>query len=817
MNEFFRGLLDTQGFHPHGYCYLWKPELIWLHVVSDALIGLAYVAIGFSLALFVRRGRGELPFSRMFIAFGVFIAACGATHFVEIWTLWTPAYWAAGGVKVVTAAASVLTAVALPPLVPVALRTIADARVSEQRRRELEEAHRRLTELDEAKTRFFASVSHELRTPLTLILGPVDRMLEEGRLPPEELRRVEGVRRSARLLLRHVNDLLDISRLEAGRVEPDFRRVELASLLRLAAAQFETAAAGRGVAVEVEAPERVEAEADPELLERVVYNLLGNALRFTPDGGRVRCVLAGAAEEVALEVHDSGPGVPPEERERIFEPYRQGEGATGGTGLGLAIAAELVSLHGGALRVDDSPLGGAAFRVTLPRRGGAEVPAEEPSRSGAPPVVEVDAPAPAVVEPPPVEGEPGRPLVLLVEDNREMSDFVAEILRGEYRVARAFDGAEGVRRALELEPELILSDLMMPRMGGEALVRAVRAEPALEGVPVVLLSARADDAIRVRLLEEGAEDYLIKPFAAAELRARVRTWVGIRRTREILRRELRSTRRDVEALAGEIAGRKRELETALEAARLAFEEAEAANRAKADFLAVMSHELRTPLNAILGYVDLLESGVGGGLGEPQQGYVARVRRSAAHLLALVEDVLEYARMEAGTERISPEEVELAEVVREAAVLVEPDAERKGLALRLELPDAPVRLRTDRGKVLQVLANLAGNAVKFTASGEVRISLSAGAGLARVRVSDTGPGIPREHHARVFDPFWQGDASRTRAAEGTGLGLSIARRLAELLGGELALESEPGTGAVFELRLPRTGDDDPADPGAEPRP
>jgi signal transduction histidine kinase len=241
MTDFLQGILSTDGFHPHGYCYLWKPQLIWLHVVSDALIGLAYVAIGFGLAQFVRRGRGHLPFSRMFVAFGVFIAACGATHFVEIWTLWTPVYWLSGSVKVVTAAASVVTAVALPPLVPIALNTLASARVSEQRRRDLEDAHQRLKELDELKTQFFANVSHELRTPLALILGPVDQVLREGQIGEEERRRLETVQRNAELLLRHVNDLLEVAKLEAGRMELDYRRTDLARLVRRAGAHFDDA------------------------------------------------------------------------------------------------------------------------------------------------------------------------------------------------------------------------------------------------------------------------------------------------------------------------------------------------------------------------------------------------------------------------------------------------------------------------------------------------------------------------------------------------------------------------------------------------
>jgi signal transduction histidine kinase len=821
MPDLIRELLSTEGFHPHGYCYLWKPGLIWLHVVSDVLIGLAYVAIGWALVHFVRRGRGELPFSGMFVAFGIFIAACGATHFVEVWTLWTPVYWFAGGVKVVTAAASVFTALALPPLVPVALATLASARVSEKRREDLEDAHRRLTEVDELKTQFFSNVSHELRTPLTLILGPVDQILARPDLPADDRRRLETVRRNADLLLHHVNDLLDVAKLEAGKVGLTYRRTDLANVVRLAAAHFESVGMTRAVSLGVESPEALPAEADPDLLGRILFNLLGNAVKFTPAGGRVRCVLemvgaaprGGAGAPLArITVHDSGPGVPPEARKRIFEPFRQGDGGTarrhGGTGLGLAIVAELVELHGGTVRVEDSPLGGAAFIVELPLRAPEGVAVEEAREGGGfraageylpPPIPAAERPAEDEAE---ASGaDVGRPLVLVVEDNPEMNRFIAEALSGEYRTAHAFDGGEGIAKAEALRPDLIVSDLMMPEVTGDVLVREVRGKPALDATPILLLSARADDDARVRLLQAGVQDYLTKPFTAAELRARVGNWIRMKRARDILQRELASTMGDVEALAGDIAARKRELETALEAARLAFAEAEAASRAKSDFVGVMSHELRTPLNAITGYVELLGEGLGGELTDAQRKYVERIRSSARHLLSLVDEVLEFARVEAATVQVREESVDLRTVVEEAAGLVEPLAAGKGLALHVRTPGEPVIVTTDAPRLRQVLVNLTENAVKFTSHGEVSVSLERRGDQAVLQVRDTGPGIPEEHLEKIFDPFWQADASNTRQTGGTGLGLAITRRLVDLLGGEIHVESAPGSGSTFVVRIP----------------
>jgi len=239
----------------------------------------------------------------------------------------------------------------------------------------------------------------------------------------------------------------------------------------------------------------------------------------------------------------------------------------------------------------------------------------------------------------------------------------------------------------------------------------------------------------------------------------------------------------------------------LDAESEARAEAERANRTKADFLAVMSHELRTPLTAVMGYAELLLMGVPEPLSEGTRSHVDRIDQAARHLLALIEEILSFSRIEAGREEVRPTDADVAEVAREAAAFVQPLARRKGLALRVRVPDRPLCAVIDRGKLRQVLVNLLFNAIKFTARGEVALEVEPDGPAALMHVRDTGVGIAPGDLERIWEPFWQAQPANTREVGGTGLGLSISRRTVHLLGGDIAVASEPGRGSVFTVRLP----------------
>jgi PAS domain S-box-containing protein len=384
-------------------------------------------------------------------------------------------------------------------------------------------------ELDQLKTRFVANLSHELRTPLALILGPIRKRLADAGSSEDLRRDLEIVERNASLLLKHVNDLLDVSKLEAGKMQMHYSELDLASLMRFVASHFEALAQERRIKLSLDLPEALPVQLDVEKVQRIVLNLLSNAFKFTPAGGSVGLLLHADTEHAVIEVSDSGPGVPESMSEAVFERFRQVDGNAdrqfGGTGLGLSIVRELVRLHAGRVAVGQAQAGGALFTVSLPRHApeGHDVEVGRHDWDvvfGQQAVEQIRTLVQVRVERAPAS-PPDAPLVLVVEDHPEMNAFIAQTLAERYRVVSAFDGAEGLEAALNSRPDLIVSDLMMPHMSGEQLVRALRAHRETSGVPIVLLTARADEELRVKLLGDGVQDCLSKPFAREELLVRV--------------------------------------------------------------------------------------------------------------------------------------------------------------------------------------------------------------------------------------------------------------------------------------------------------
>lgn len=417
------------------------------------------------------------------------------------------------------------------------LEALVERRTAEVRRQAEE-----IRALSEARTRFFAHVSHEFRTPLTLVLGPMADALSgrHGDLPTGLRGALDTARRSAERLLRLVNELLDLSRLAAGRFDLHLARHDLAVQLRAELSALQGEAERRGIRlVSVGLADPLQLVYDADQLERMLLNLLGNALKFTPAGGCITLRLVPTPIEVGIEVEDTGPGIPEPEQALIFERFRQGSAVappdSPGTGIGLALVRELATLHGGRVELISTPGEGACFALWLPRNlqpGDPGLPANAipAGRTG-------DAATPAAPTEPSTEAPepPEAPLVLVVDDMIEVRRYLADRLGDVYRIRTARDGDEALALIGELHPDVVVSDVMMPGRDGYALLRALRSEPETAGVPVLLLSARSRTRDIVAGLEAGADDYLVKPFEPAELLARIAALLERRRW---LRREL---------------------------------------------------------------------------------------------------------------------------------------------------------------------------------------------------------------------------------------------------------------------------------------
>ena len=408
--------------------------------------------------------------------------------------------------------------------------SISNARAYEEERKRTEA----LLEIDRAKNVFFSNVSHEFRTPLTLMLGPLSDL---GRIVDEAARPlVEMSRRNALRLLKLVNNLLEFSRLEAGRSDPSFAPTDLGALTADICSAFRSVIEGAGLTFHVDVALDHVVYVDVQMWERILLNLLSNAFKFTLQG-EIRVELSQENGQAVLRVTDTGTGIAQHDLARIFERFRQVRGARGrsyeGSGIGLALSKELVELHGGTIAVSSVPDSGTTFTVCLPF-GAAHLRPEEIRTESGPPrstnIVEqyladltsATRPEPPALAPAPAaEGVAQRARILVVDDNADLREYLARILGARYTVATAPDGGAALEALRADSYDLVISDVMMPRVDGLELLAAIRNEPRIATIPVIVLSARAGEEATVDGLAHGADDYIAKPFSAEQLMARV--------------------------------------------------------------------------------------------------------------------------------------------------------------------------------------------------------------------------------------------------------------------------------------------------------
>ena len=749
-------------------------------------------------------------------------------------------------------------------------------------RREIERARDELRQLDEAKSRFSANIHHELRTPLTLTLAPLEALLAGEFGPVDEAQRayLETMHKNSLRLLKLINNLLDHARIDSGQQEVHRQPLEIGRLVGEIVESARPMAERKRVELVAECEASLPlVNADPDAVEKVVVNLVGNALKFTEPGGRITVQLVAEADSPAagagpdagvhLMVIDTGVGIPPDQLTRVFDRFAQVDSSATrrheGTGIGLSLVRELVALHGGRAWATSEGVGrGAQFHVFLPR-GSADVAVEEvmatddgrslslarsfdalaadlehhgdgaagdPAHAARYRTAEMERTVErfeekrAAGEPDAAGAAGSLPEVVVAEDNADMRRLLADLLGAEFCVRPARNGRQALDFVLERAPALVVTDVMMPEMSGTELCRAIKDDASLAGVPVMLVTSKAEREMKIRGLELGADDYVTKPFHPRELLARARALVRVRQLQEELAEQNAALDRALNHL--------RTTEVALvQAERLA---------AVGELAAGIAHEVNNPVNFALNSLRALSA------------TVAQVREFSTRLAQvdwrdsakLPAHAAEVQRLEAeigleevsatidelvgivieGLERTSrlvgdlrdfgaPGEREHAPIDLKACLdstlqMIEPSLGRSRVRVERHYPSDLPPVVADPSALKQLFLNLlknAGEALEET-GGTVRIEAvrsPEGRGVA-VSVADDGPGIDASLRDRVFEPFF----TTKSAGRGTGLGLSICRRIAEAHGGVLEVASNPGAGARFTVRLPVEASDASAD-------
>jgi signal transduction histidine kinase len=615
-----------------------------------------------------------------------------------------------------------------------------------------------LAEIDRVKTAFFSNVSHEFRTPLTLMLGPLEDELAETTSAPRTRERIETAHRNALRLLKLVNTLLDFSRIESERSQARYEATDLASYTAELASVFRSAIERAGLSLSVGCPSLPEpVYVDREMWEKIVLNLLSNAVKHTFDGG-ITVTLKWCGDFVELAVSDSGVGISPTELPRVFDRFHRVKGARSrsfeGTGIGLALVQEMVHAHGGKVRAESQEGEGTTFFVIV-RAGTAHLPPEHigPLRSLTSAATNAAAYQQeamlwvsddnatssrqlALAEP---NGDSGggsvaqvpstpRSRILWADDNADMRDYVRRLLADRYEVTAVPDGEVALAAALANPPDLVLTDVMMPGLDGFGLLRELRANRSTHTIPVILLSARAGEESAVEGLEAGADDYLVKPFSARELLARVRTHLEMAKARRAWVIELEAANKDLEAFSSSV-----------------------------------SHDLRGPLRSIDGFSHIVMEDYSAQLPEEAKHFLSMVRSSARQMNQLIDDLLRFSRL--GRQRLSKKRISLAALVH--SVVEELQREQSERQITIEVSDLPDCM-ADESLLKQVFVNLLSNAFKYTSRKEnasVDVGCQQQNGEAIYFVRDNGAGFDAQHADMLFGVFKR--FHRTDEFEGTG--------------------------------------------------
>lgn len=914
---------------PRGHTHVLAPMLVALHASSNSLIVLSYVAISLTIGYMICKACRGMPFHCLIMAIFVVIIASAGTYLMDELTLWNPAYWVSGTVRLVAACSVAATAIVLPSMAPKVLDIVRTAREAGARKKTQPSPSRPRHDDDNPKTRFAETPGSDLHTPLRLILGSVQKLLEEKKIPAAEQQHLRMVEQNASILLHHVNALPALSRPDATMIAPHPTATDLVPLLHRMVSHFEMLATKHRIGLHVATPPSVPAVIDREKIEQVLMNLLSGAFAEIADGGIIACSLEVHEGNAHINIQNSRSKTPektqPARSDRFGRHHQEGAHHYGDGSPSISIAREFVEFHGGTLRLSDAPQGNNRWTITLPLTEAMPTAPQADAQT----VAIATGPIVSPSQQPPQAAPPAdtdRPLVLVVADNHDSATAIAHILAEEFRVITAFNGDDGYRRMLEEQPDLIVSDVAMAESGDEHLVQRIRRHKEFAAMPILLLTAQTDDEALMERLGENVQDHLDRPFEPQELQTRAHhlvrmnhppgvpykspenrlhdiaepgdrpagpkadlphtpghparnqirlhhiieanivgiffadsqgtvleandlflrmvdydrndllagdiSWKGltpeehhhtgtqggfhtINAPKPLETVYIRKDGRHLPVLAGTVLlaaadpeyatfvidlSEQKQMQQDLQKAR---ETAESASRAKDHFLAILSHELLTPLTPALMAVHALHNDPA----TSNDGHILLtiIENNIAIEVRLIEDLLDMTRLASGTMRLDLENVQAHSILLDTIAPLQTILAGKNLALDIRLGAEFPHTLANPLRLQQAFRNILKNAAKFTPSGgSITISSrnDTTQQLLIIEVKDTGIGIAPEVLTGIFAPFQQGEQSITRKFGGLGLGLALSKRIIEMMGGTLQVES-PGEnmGTVFSITLP----------------
>lgn len=665
--------------------------------------------------------------------------------------------------------------------------------------------HQELSALDRLKSQFFANVSHELRTPLTLILAPVEKLKSDAaRLGPSSQQLLDVIENNALRLLRLVNDILSLIRLEEGRATLSKRSMDMGHFLKHTAASMKHLAALKGIHLDLREPSGdLLINADPDALEKIVSNVIANAIKFTPPEGRIDISVSDEEEFVTIKVSDTGIGIPAEQLPHIFDRFYQVDGSATrrhqGLGLGLALVRELMTRHGGDVTATSDTGRGTTFVLRFPHALEATQfdmanSEEKPDHLADDPLRTFDrkASARAIMvsensgatkqNAPGLQDERSElPLLLVVDDEPDMRRYLVSMLRESYRVIEAEDGISALEKAKEHKPELILLDVMLPGVSGLEVCRSLKERAETRAIKIIVLTARVDEDAKIIALKHGADDFLIKPFSGLEVRSRIANLIRAAHLESDLHRTNAELKHSLQQL--------RETEAALvQNARLS---------ALGTMAAGLLHEIGNPLNFMGTALQLAardptiqsDPDTADTLKDIHAGY-ERIHR-------VVTDLRGFTAPHR-PEHPRPFHIESAidHALRFTAHV------QKGITIKKDI-ETQGEVFGSQSTIAQVLVNLIVNAVAAVRTveeqrkPEISIRSFVEGNEIIVSVRDNGTGIDPKIQTQIFDPFF----STKDVGEGMGLGLAVSHRIIANHGGSLSVKSSLGEWTEFRFNLP----------------